>query len=292
MIRSTAKAMALGAKIRAAREAAGLTQRVVCQRTGIHPGTMTRHESGERPPSEEAVTAILDAIGVHGVDREEILDLARDEPATGSTWVAVSLPEQRAQLDALIQIEQLATGIVDVSPLVVPGLLQVNGYARAIMRGGAVPEPEIEPRVALRMGRRDILTRARPVRYTAYVAEHVFRQRFGDPADHAEQLAHLLKMAELPNVELRAFRLDEGWNDSMAGPFSLLTVGEGETIIQLENRVSMVFAQEKADVEGFQVAVERLAEVSMSADETAGLIARHAEERKGTGEPTSVAQVQ
>ncbi|MEV0679346.1 helix-turn-helix transcriptional regulator [Actinosynnema sp. NPDC050436] len=289
MIRSTAKAMALGAKIRAAREAAGLTQRVVCRRTGIHPGTMTRHESGERPPGEPAVAAILDAIGVTGADREEILDLARDEPATGSTWVAVSLPEQRAQLEALVQIEQLATDVVDVSPLVVPGLLQVSGYARAIMRGGAVPEHEIATRVAIRMGRRDILTRARPVRYRAFIAEHVLHQRFGDPADQAEQLAHLLAMARLPHVELRVFRLDSAWNDAMDGPFSLLTLGEGETIIQLENRVSTVFAQEKADVERFQLAVERLGAVCLSAGETVGLITRYAEERKTADEPSSVA---
>ncbi|MEU4803736.1 helix-turn-helix transcriptional regulator [Actinosynnema sp. NPDC023587] len=278
MIRSTAKATALGAKIRAAREAAGLTQRQVCQQTGIHPGTMTRHESGERPPAEEVVIAVLDAVGVHGPAREEILELARDEPANGSTWTAISLPDRRAQLEALVQFERLATDIVDVSPLVVPGLLQVNGYARAVMRGGRVPEPEIETRVAIRMGRRDVLTRARPARYTAFVADHVFRQRFGDPADHAEQLDHLLKLAALPNVELRAFGLATGWNDAMDGPFSLLTLGAGETIVQLDNRVSSVFAREKDDVDAFQEAVRRLAGVSLSAGETVELIAGLVEE--------------
>ncbi len=280
MIRSTAKAMALGAKIRAARETAGLGQRELARQADIHPGTMTRHESGERPPSEQTTALILDTLGVTGELREEILELARDEPNTGSAWVAVTLPAQRAQLEALIQIEQLATDFVDVSPLVVPGLLQVNGYARAIMHGGLVPESEIETRVTLRMGRRDILTRARPVRYTAFVAEHVFRQRFGDPSVNPEQLDHLLRMSELPNVELRAFRLDGDWHDAMDGAFSLITLGAGETIIHLENRVSSVFVQEKIDVDTFQGAVERLSEISLSAAETAELIAK---ERKGNG---------
>ncbi|WP_433274246.1 helix-turn-helix domain-containing protein [Actinosynnema sp. CS-041913] len=263
MIRSTAKAMALGAKIRAAREAAGLNQREVCRRTGIHPGTMTRHESGERPPSEEAAAAILDALGVEGPEREEILELARDEPATGSAWLAVGLPEQRVQLDALLQIEQLATEIIDVSPLVVPGLLQVSGYTRAIMRGSAVPESEIETRVAIRMGRRDILTRARPVRYTALVGNYVSRQEFGDPAVRTEQAEHLRKMSELPNVDFRVFPIDSGWHAALAGPFSLITISDGETIVHLENHASGLFIQDRETVAVFQGVVEQVAELSV-----------------------------
>ncbi|MBB5957900.1 transcriptional regulator with XRE-family HTH domain [Saccharothrix tamanrassetensis] len=263
MIRSTAKAMALGTKLRAVREAAGVGQRELARLTGIHAATMNRYESGERPPSEEATILILDTLGVVGPECDEILELVRDDPAKGSAWLAVGLPEQRVQLDALLQIEQLATEIIDVSPLVVPGLLQSSGYTRAIMRGGAVPESEIETRVAIRMGRRDVLTRSRPVRYTALMGNHVMRQQFGGPAARVEQLDHLRKMAELPNVELRIFPIDAGWHAALHGPFSLITIGGSETIVHLENHASGLFIQEKDMVAVFQEVVERVTEISV-----------------------------
>ncbi|WP_189223699.1 helix-turn-helix domain-containing protein [Saccharothrix coeruleofusca] len=282
MVRSSAKGMALGTKLRGVREESGLSQRALARKLGVDSGTMSRAESGERPPDAELTAAILGALGVTGARRDEIMALARDDVAAGSAWLAIGLPEQRVQLDALLQMEQLSTEIVDVSPLVVPGLLQVSGYTRAIMRAAEVPNTEIETRVAIRMGRRDVLTRANPTRLTALIGAQVFRQRIGGPEVMRDQLEHLLKMAEQDNVELRAFPVDDMWHDAFAGAFSMLKIDRAKSVVHLENTASGLFLQEPEDVKVFESAVNRVLAVSMSEDQTRELIAREA--RRVTGD--------
>ncbi|MBB5800400.1 transcriptional regulator with XRE-family HTH domain [Saccharothrix ecbatanensis] len=275
MVRSTPKAMALGALIKAGREAVEppLSQRALERQVGLGVGAMSRIESGERPPDVELTAALLGALGVTGPDRERALALAREEPDDASlAWLAVDLPGQRQQLHALLKIEQLAGAIVDISPLVVPGLLQVGGYARSIMRRGGVPDDEIETRVAIRMGRRDVLTRSAPVQFTAAIGAGVFRQRFGGPAVMREQLEHLLKMAQLPNVELRAVPTDDEWNPALAGAFSLITISAAKSVVHLENQTSGLFLEQPEEIAAFDRAATEALNVAMSADQTSALI--------------------
>src|SRR3954467_6993509 len=124
MIRNTPKAMALGAKLRTAREAAGLSQRALAKQLRVDQSVVSRNESGERAPNQEEVAAILDATGVTGVERDEIIESARD--TSGSPWQGTDLPEQPVQLAALLDVEQMTTDYVEWSPLIIPGLLQVS----------------------------------------------------------------------------------------------------------------------------------------------------------------------
>ncbi|WP_367128350.1 helix-turn-helix domain-containing protein [Saccharothrix sp. HUAS TT1] len=277
MVRSTPKAMALGAMIKAARERVSprLSQRALEKRLGLGVGQVSRIESGERPPDPELTDTILTALGVTGPDRDRALALAQDDPGAdggGSAWLAVGIPAQRDQLDALLQIEQQSIQITEVSPLVVPGLLQVGSYTRSIMRSGGVPESSIETRVAIRMGRRDVLTRANPVRFTAFVGDQVLRQQFGGPDVMREQLEHLLKMAALPNVDLRFFDLDQHWHAGHAGAFTVLQLTNSKSVIHLEFQASGLFVEQPEQVEAFTSAVEKVTEVSASADQTSALI--------------------
>ncbi|GAA3875919.1 helix-turn-helix transcriptional regulator [Saccharothrix violaceirubra] len=283
MVRSTPKAMALGAKIRTERETRSMTQRNLARKLGLDSGTMSRIETGERPPTAELAAAILGALGVTGERREEILTLARGDNTSGTAWVAVGMPEQRTQLDALLQLEQLAGVVVDVNPLVIPGLLQSSGYTRAVMRAARVPDNEIETRVAIRMGRREILTRPNPIKFTALISANVLRQSVGGPDVMADQLDHLLGMARLDNVELRAFPVETDWHDGLYGPFTVLTIAAGRSVVHLENRVSGLFIQDDHDVADFEDAARRVRDMSMSEEATIDLIEHEARRmKKGT----------
>lgn len=279
MVRNTPKALALGARLRAVREAKEpkQSQRDVAKKLGINSSVMSRYESGERPPGPEDVAAILAVLGVNGAERDEIVDLARD--TGGTSWLAVSLPDQRAQLAALLDFEQMATRIVDVAPLLIPGLLQTASYARAIMREGEVPDDEVETRVAVRVGRRDILTRSEPTELLALVGEHALRAMIGSPRVMAEQMEHLLKMATLPNVDLRIVPVDSPWHPGSEGPFVVLS-SESTSLVHLENRRSGLFLQDDDDLSAYQEAVEKELTVALDAEQTAALIAREAERIK------------
>src|SRR5437660_3196672 len=131
------RARALGKALREARQATGRKLRDFALEIGRDPGVLSRWETGERTPNAEHLAQILTKLGITGKQFDEMIALAKgiDQPR----WLAVTLPEQRQQFAALLDLEESATRIIDVEPLMVPGLLQTNAYIRAIMTGGSVP---------------------------------------------------------------------------------------------------------------------------------------------------------
>lgn len=278
MVRTSPKALALGSQLRSARDAQNIGVRALAKRIGIDHSTLSRAESGERPPSPELVSTILVELGVSGAELQRIIELSTD--TSGTAWLAVSLPEQRAQLAALLDFEQIAKSIVSWSPLLVPGLLQVSSYTRAIMSGGVVPENEIETRVAVRMGRRDVLTRPQPVQMTALLGEGALRQKIGTPEVMLLQLEHLAKMAELPNVDLRIIPFDAGWHPGLDGNFLMLSIDGSTEVVHLENRSSGLFLRDDKDVAVYREAAQMVLRVAMTAEQTAALLADEADRIK------------
>jgi len=267
----TPKARALGAELRAARERAGVSQRALSRQLGIANSTLSRWEDGHRMPPVEDVAAILGILGVSGEQREHLLQLARNPDS--SHWVSVGMPDQQRQLAALLEFERTATRITDVSPLLITGMLQTADYARAIMVSGGVPPMEVPTRVAVRVGRREMLHRDDPVHLVAVVGEAALRTMIGGPEVMAEQLRFLVKVSALPNVDLRVLPLDIGWNPSLEGPFVLLEFERATPIVHLENRRSAMFLHEKEDVDAYRLAVDSVLAAAMSPEESSEVIA-------------------
>lgn len=288
MTRNTPKAMALGAKLRGAREATGLSQRTLAKQLKIDQSVISRNESGERSPTRDEVAVLLDALDVEGEQRDEIIEAARD--TSGSLWQATDLPEQPVQLAALLDIEQITREIVAWSPLIIPGLLQVGSYTRAIMRLSPVPDGEVETRVAIRMGRKEILTRQKPAHLTALIGEAALRQQVGGVDVLSEQLHHLLAMSVRPNIDVRIIATDTDWHPGLYGPFSLITVDNTTSVVHLENARSAVFLPEADDVEGYRRVVVELLGIALSAEQSTAFIAREAERIANTHD-TSVEEI-
>jgi transcriptional regulator with XRE-family HTH domain len=122
-------------------------------------GVLSRWENGERIPKPEQVAQILTALGVNGQRYQEIMTLAYG--TAESQWVATTLPEQREQMAAYLDWEQNATRIIEVAPLLIPGLLQTGDYVRAIMTPPGVASTEAATRISSRLGRREVITRKR-----------------------------------------------------------------------------------------------------------------------------------
>ncbi|MGW4484601.1 helix-turn-helix domain-containing protein [Amycolatopsis sp. NPDC004368] len=272
MAGTTPRARAIGAELRRAREDAGLSARTLATRLGIAHTTIGRWESGERSPRPTDVAAVLGALGVDHEVREELIELSRN--SDGRHWVASGLPEQKRQLAALLELERDAARIVNVSPLLVPGLLQSSGYARAIIGGGGVPSVEVETRVAVRIGRRDvIMRRERPAELLALVDETALNRNIGGPSVMADQLRSLEEASHWANVTLRAIPESAGWHPALEGPFVLLEFADRTSVVQIENRRSALFFHEPVDVEAYQLAIDRVQDIAMSPAETRALIA-------------------
>lgn len=272
----TPKGRALGAALRRAREDRGWKMREFAAEIGRDPGVLSRWETGERTPKPEQVAQILTALGINGERYEEIVALAYGTDAT--MWVATSLPEQRQQLAAFIDYEQKAKTVTEVSPLLVPGLLQTRDYMQSMMASADIAPSEVVTRVAIRMSRRDVLTRSNPLQLLALVGEGVLHQVIGNRNTMIEQFRHLLDMCRYPNVDFRIIPYDSGWSPALEGSFVLLDPGNGIPAVQIEVRGSGLFLHDESDVDAYQQAAEMVLRVALSPTDSMVLI-RQAIER-------------
>jgi hypothetical protein len=217
------------------------------------------------------VAQILGKLGVKGDRYDEIIALAYG--TDDSRWFATSLPEQKAQLAALLDFERTASVITDVSPLLLPGLLQTSEYTNAIMTDGGVPADEISTRVAIRMGRQRVLTRREPVDYVALVGEAALRQMIGSREIMAEQLGFMLEMAERSNVSIRVLPFDTGWHPGLEGHSILIQSETQPPVVYLELRDSGLFLHTGPAVVSYRKAANTVATRAMSAEDSLALIA-------------------
>lgn len=258
----------LGAELRALRKRHGLNTREMAERVGTSNANISHWETGTRLVPLERLTALLDSLGVHSDERERLLGLRRQAEGPGQFLAGV--PSIGAQLAQLIEYESTAKKITDVSPLVMPGLLQTADYARAVLGEG----PETETRVKLRVGRSEVLTRRKnPVEFETFIDSEVLVRPFAPPDVMLDQLRHVLRLAELPNVTIQLVPSTRpGWQPMMAGPFILLEFPTASPIVHLEHHRASVFLWEEHDVAAFLAAPSEIRKRAMTPDRTSEVI--------------------
>ncbi|WP_406690553.1 Scr1 family TA system antitoxin-like transcriptional regulator [Saccharopolyspora sp. ID03-671] len=273
---ATTQALTLGARLRELRQDRGWSLRAFAQHLGYsHHVSLQNWETGKRSPDTDTVNRILGALGVNGTEADEVLQLARETGAP--QWLAVRLGDRARQLEALLKFESEATRIVDVSPLLVPGLLQTSGYARALMTEVGVADHEIESRVRMRWGRREVIDREkRPAELVTFIGEAALRSSIGGTAVMAEQLQHLINSARREHITVRVIPSCVGWHPALEGAFLLLESDASYSkIVHIENRRAGLFFHEPDDVAAYTDAVDRMSreEVAMSPEASAEFIA-------------------
>jgi transcriptional regulator with XRE-family HTH domain len=265
----TPRAYILGAELRHAREGAGLGLRELAKRLDVSHSVIVRWEKGERLPSTVNTSALLAILGVSSAERDRIIETVReawDEPVNS---VSVGVAGMADQLTALMEFERNATAITDVSPLLIPGLLQTSDYSRAIIGDS----PDSEAKVAVRLGRRDVITRHRsPVQYQAMIAESVLYQPVGAEV-LTDQLRLVHQLSDQDNVCIRVIPTSAGFTPAHAGPFVLLEFDKAEPVVHLEHHRSSAFLRDPGDVRAYLAARDDLERVAMSPEASGGLIA-------------------
>lgn len=264
----SAEARELGAELRALRTAAGINTRDLADRAGVSNANISHWETGGRLIPPDRLTALLDALEVDDDQRERLVGLRRR--AEGPGELVSGVPSIGTHLTQLIKLEQTARKITDLSPQLIPGLLQTSDYARAVLGDG----PDTDARVALRMGRRDVLTRRRdPVELHAIIESEVLTRPVAPPEVMVEQLHHLLTLTERPNITLQAIPSTRpGFHPGLLGPFILLEFPSASPVVHLEHYRSSGFLWEPEDVSQFMAAAEEVKEKAMTPDRTSEVI--------------------
>lgn len=267
--------------LRQLREDAGLSCRTLAGRLGVSAMTISRWERGLAAPALEDVASFLAHLGVTGRERNRVLDLARTGGATPDWLVPDGTPSGIPHaLAGIMELERTAVAMTACSPLLVPGILQTADYARAIIRRADRSDSETDLRVTLRMGRRDVLTRPRPIRLLAFVGEPAIHANIGGPQVMLDQLRHLLALAGLPAVTIRVLPITGGWHPGLMGPFTLYEFADDPAIVYVEHYRSSAFLYNFDDVDGYQQAMAILDAEAMSPAESRAVILAEITERE------------
>jgi hypothetical protein len=185
-------------------------------------------------------------------------------------------------------MEAAAATIHSYDSMLVPGLFQTPATAAAIIRGGApeLTDAEVQQRIELRMARQDVLTR-RPDPPTVWCVldESVLYRSPFDPAVLAEQLDHLVKLAELPNVHIQVLPfIGPGLHAGANGTFTVMTFGVelvGDPgVAYTESRISGTYYEDPADIARYRDTWGQVAAEALSPEKSRALLARRAKEIK------------
>jgi transcriptional regulator with XRE-family HTH domain len=197
-----------------ARLAAGWSQEKLAQRLQVSTGTVRSWEAGTRTPIPQHRQPLAEALGVSPNVVHHMLN--GDQPDVGNGH---HVPGWLSHYDSLV----LAAGrLCEVEFATVPHLLQTRAYASAVERSTEqeVTDGEVSDRVEVRLTRQSVLERDPALQLTVLLGEGVLRDPVGGPHVMAEQLAHLVTMAERPSVDLRL--LGPGRGPAAIGGFGLL----------------------------------------------------------------------
>lgn len=191
----------LARELRLAREAAGVSIEKAAEMMNVSASLISQVERGKVPVSKTYARA------------------AQIFPPADGYWQRMQedglrRPVMSEWLRAWLEIETQADAIRWYEPLLVPGLLQVQGYARQLFRA--------EDKVQLRMARQEIFARDELPDAVFIVDEAALRSHLCEPSVMAEQLQHL---TEIPAAVVQVLPAETDIPASLGGPFVLATVG-------------------------------------------------------------------
>ncbi|WP_406268359.1 Scr1 family TA system antitoxin-like transcriptional regulator [Nocardia sp. NBC_00881] len=190
-------------RLRELREQRGFDSAGFAERVGFTPANWSHVEKGRRVLTTSTIGPVLELLEVETEEREELLALLEASKQRG--WWAKSSALIGPELQRLYGMEFGAQSIRSYDSLVVPGLLQTEDYARALISADVMIRPvQVEQLVAIRMRRQERLRGPDPVELTAVFGEGTLLQQTGGPDVLRGQLNYLADLIdELETVDVR-----------------------------------------------------------------------------------------
>lgn len=267
----------LGAELRRLREAAGTTIETVAERLGCSTSKISRLETGHTMATPRDVREILAIYGVEGAIRDELIEIAREARQKG--WWH---PYSTVLTGAYVGLEAAARSIRAYEQQVVPGLLQIEEYARAMI-WSARPDftaEEVDSRVRIRLARQSLLRMEDPIEMWVVLDEAVLSRPVGGDEVMRLQLQRLVEVAKLPNVTLQVLPFMVGAHPGMDGTFTILEFPEASDpgAAYAENATGGLFLEKEDELRKYTFIFDYLRAAALRPEESVALIADLAKE--------------
>ncbi|NNH70263.1 helix-turn-helix domain-containing protein [Nocardia uniformis] len=269
------------------RTRAGYTQTKAAQLLEMGATSLGRLEKGENSRIKSRdIQAACDLYGVPDDLVAALIGLARQ--ANVKNWWHQYGDLIPKDFDVYVGLEAAASKIITYQPDLVPGLLQIADYDRALAE--RCPDDTVEERerrVQLKMQRQNIVTRkTRPVTLDVVVGEAALRRVAGSRRIMAAQLRHLADRSAAANIELRVLRAAAGFPGGISmPPLVVLQYGEsahGEpvepSVVFLEGIVGNMYIEDADDVASFSRSFDRLKAAALDGSSSRQLLRQLARE--------------
>ncbi len=251
-----------------------MTTRIAAQQLEWSEAKIWRIETGQTSLRSLDVEAMCKIYGAPTDLVEPLTALAKETKARG-WWTGYSDVIAEG-FEVYIGLEEAARSLATYENELIPGLLQTEAYARALLKSGRpeASETEIERRVQLRMARQALLMRKdSPLHLDVVISESVLWRRVGGVEVTVEQLAHLRRICDLPNVRVQLVPTDSGYHDGMhSGPFVLLEFADmapvelrEPPVVYVETFTGPVYLDKEHEIERYRKAFANIKTVAVDA---------------------------
>ena len=263
----------LGALLRALRADHGLTAEEVTARLLFSPTKLSRIETGQSGASPRDMRDLCDLYEVtNPAEREHLMLLAREGKQRG-WWQDYDLP-----YSTYVGLEAEAVSLNDYLSGSVPGLLQTEEYARAMLRAEVPPfsPQELERRVHVRLTRQALLAQTDGPRYHVILDEAVAHRRVGGRQVMRAQLQRIIESAQLPNVTVQVISFDTGAHPAMESIFSILNFEQPlvSDIVYVQGLVGNIYLERPADLDRYRKIFSHLQTIALTPSDSISLLTK------------------
>lgn len=253
-----------GAVVQALRENAGLSRAEFGTLVRFSKHTVESVELGRRMPDDSFVERAEEVLGNTGALRRSARFLTRGEAGLAA-WFR-----------RWARLERVAVSLCTYECRLVPGLLQSEGYARAVFEGTipVVPDERLETLVSARSERQQMLYERPSVPFSFIVEEHVFRRRFGDTQQMRGMLDHVLRHSAPRNISLQVVPIEAGLHACLDGPLQLLETPERRRLAYSEGQQNGRLITDAKEVSLLCQRYDTLRSQALSPQDSRGLLER------------------
>ncbi|GIH72066.1 helix-turn-helix domain-containing protein [Sphaerimonospora thailandensis] len=280
-VRATVRRRRLGRELEELRHAQGLTLEQAAELLQRPKTSLSKIENGKQQLPVRDVPFILDSYQLTDpARREEIMELARK--AAQRNWWQQFKGVVRDPFADYLSLEESATRIFKWSPLLIPGWLQTEFYARRVVAASRMwqTDEEIDKFVQLRLNRKKaVIDRDDPPELWVALSETAVRQRVGGPdtAVMKEQLEYLCDIAadrRYSHVQIVLLPYEAGEHAGLEGSFTLMHFDSGPAIVCLEALTSAQYLEDEDAVKRYTTAAEHLRSAALSPRDTIAALSK------------------